>query len=180
MARNIFLILFIFFCSQGQASFSCNLTKLLGHEKLAGNSQFWEDLGKIKHTDSELEKLIQMHAPDLLTVAPTAGTAANIVRRAFVVNKSVEKSLAKIKSTNAYKRYEEFLDIITDPNKGLDALSKTKPGLDANGAKAGWKHETLRENKNHHTVRLDDGNRLLFEVRPDGVHILDMGNHVSH
>ena len=69
---------------------------------------------------------------------------------------------------------------MTDPTKGLDALSKKKPGADAMGAKSGWKHETLKENKDRHTIRLDDGTRLLFEIRDGIVNIQDVGTHVTH
>ncbi len=169
----------ILFSNIAQATFSCNFAKMLGHPDLAGNAQFWQKMSGIKHTDDELKSLIQAHAPHLLKTSEAVAAVA-LVKKPFQIHKAAEKFLNSEGKTNVRKKYDEFLDIMTDPNKGLRTISTSKPGSEVLDAKSGWHHKTLQEDKNKHTVRLDSGKRILFEIRNGELHILDIGNHVTH
>ena len=174
------LIIFLILIGNiAQAAFSCKLAKMLSQPELAGNAEFWQKMSGIKHTDDELKSLIKTHAPHLLNTTETVATVA-LIRKPFQVHKAAEKFLNSEGKTNVRKKYDEFLDIMTDPIKGLRAISTTKPGSEALDAKNGWHHKTLQGDKNQHTIRLDSGKRILFEIRNGELHILDVGNHVSH
>ncbi len=167
------------FASEVKASFSCRMTKLLAEKSLADNPEFWSDFAKLKHTDQELESLIRKYAPELLQSSPEK-LAVSPKRIPFQVHHGAERALGKNKNGKIYKKYEEFLDLMTDPKRGLKDISTTAPGANAEGVKSGWHHKTLLEDKNKHTVRLDSGTRVLFEIRDGELHILDIGNHVTH
>lgn len=173
------LIFLLLLGDNAQAAFSCNLAKLLSRPELAENAQFWQKMSGIKHTDDELKNLIQAHAPHLLNIPQEVATTA-VVRKPFRIHKPAEKFLNSEGKTNIRKKYEEFMDLMTDPNKGLRSISSGRPGGEALDAKNGWHHKTLQENKDKHTVRLDGGTRILFEIRNGELHVLDVGKHVTH
>lgn len=179
MQGKLIAILLLFFYSTAHSSFSCKLSKLLSHDSLASNSKFWDELSKIKHTDSDLEKLIQKHSPALLKTSDVPAVVTKS-RLPFHVHKTAEHAFGNDKNSKQFKRYEEFLDIMTDPSRGLNSISNSRAGAAVTDVKSGWNHKTLKENKNHHSVRLSDGSRILFEIRNGELHILDVGKHVTH
>ncbi len=178
MALRLFIFL-ILVGNLAQGSFSCKLSKLLSQPELANNAEFWQKMSGIKHTDDELKNLIKAYAPILLS-ASEAVVGVAIVRKPFQVHKAAEKFLNSEGKTNVRKKYDEFLDIMTDPNKGLRAISTTKPGSEVQDIKNGWHHKTLQGKKDQHTVRLDLSRRVLFEIRNGELHVLDVGNHITH
>lgn len=165
---SLVVILLLCLANPVQASFSCRMAQMLGDEKIATNPQFWNELAKIKHNDAELEKLITKYAPELLQ---TEKKAFIVARQEFKIQKPAEKTLAGIKNSTIYKNYEEFLDIITDPKKGLQSLYDN-PGR--------WAHKKLKMNRDQHTVRLNDGYRVLFEVKDGIVNVLDISMEITH
>ncbi|MFZ3228733.1 MAG: hypothetical protein WA160_00915 [Pseudobdellovibrio sp.] len=87
------------------------------------------------------------------------------------MSKASEKAMEKLKNANVYKNYEEFLDIVTDPNKGLSALYN-QPGR--------WRYEKLKTNGSQHTIRLNDSYRVLFEIEANEVKIIEVSKTVTH
>ena len=147
----------------------CKIASLLNHPSLAGNEKFWEDFAKLaKHDDKSIEDLIKKHANELLESSTAAAQTARKAEKSFTMNHRAEKAMEKLTAVSQ-KRFDEFISIVNE--KGLQGLYEQPKK---------WHFERLQMNRNLHTVRLDDGQRVLFEIIAGRVNILDIGRHVTH
>lgn len=143
---------------------------LFKHPSLAQNAEFWEKLSVLKKTDNRaIEDLIRQMAPEVLqTSTGAAQTIVSNTKEVFSLNKKAEKAREKLSKINQ-RHFDEFVQVLTEKGpKGLYEQPKR------------WHYEKLTDSKTLHTVRLDDGNRVLFEIKDGVAHILDIGNHITH
>lgn len=148
----------------------CQLSKLMAHPSLAENDQFWMALGKIdSHNDRAVRELIQKFSPEVLQ---TSGAVTHSVKQvsniAIEVAKKADKDLKKLSQINK-KHYDEFLKTINEG--GMQELYNN-PGK--------WHYEKLKMDNSLHTVRLNDGVRVLFKEENGVISVLEIGSHVTH
>ena len=172
MRSVISLTLLILFFGSESWAINCKLAQFFNHPSLANNAEFWQKLGTINAADDRaVEALIRQFGPDALSAASTQSTRAVATnsKEVFRLKSKAEKAKDKLSKINK-RHFDEFIQVVTD--EGTNVLySRPKR----------WHYEKLQSNKNQHTVRLDDGVRVLFEIGDDGVlNILDMGSHVTH
>jgi mRNA-degrading endonuclease RelE of RelBE toxin-antitoxin system len=165
-------IFFLILLSVSIASFAmdCDLAKAINHPSLVQKSDFWERLSAINPKDNvAIRKLISEYSNDALATASQASqSVARVSAVAIETSHRAEKAIAKLAGTNI-KHYDDFLKVMNE--KGVQGFYEN-PGK--------WHYERLKMNREHHTVRLDQGYRVLFEVENGQVRVLDIGRHITH
>jgi mRNA-degrading endonuclease RelE of RelBE toxin-antitoxin system len=149
----------------------CRLVTLMNDPKVASSSEFWDKLSKLKKNDDKaieaLLKEYRVEATIAENAAKASGSVASIGEK-FQLSNKAEKARAKLTKINQ-KHFDEFIEVINE---------KGPQGLYENPKR--WHYEKLRKDRDQHTIRLDSGNRVLFNIKDGQVNILDMGNHITH
>ena len=171
MWQKIKNILMIIILSTSAFAMNCKLAKSLNHPTLLNNSEFWDAFGKIDSNDSyALENLIKKYSPEALSEVETKKKTSNTQssKEVFSINSKAEKAIAKLTQINQ-RHFDEFIALITE--KGTQGLYEQPKR---------WHYEKLKGSGGEHTVRLDQGYRVLFKINDGVVSILDVGNHITH
>ena len=159
--------------AQQTFSMNCELAKAINHPNLSQNSDFWEKLYKIepKDGDAAIKKLIYEYAPEAL------GSSHAITNRGVAAAKvtidiahKAEKEIGKLSKANI-GHYDEFLKTI---NENGSHGFRSNPGK--------WHYEKLPSyGSDAHSVRLDGGMRVLFDVEKDGsIMVRAVNNTIGH
>jgi len=151
----------------------CDLAKLMAKPDLANNAKFWEELGQIDQKNRRaVQTLIDKHSEIPTPPASATATVQTRISSAKIqvdTTRKADKAIAKL-DQNAKKHYDEFLKIVNE--EGPQALHNNQNR---------WRYKKIPEvGSNAHSVKLDTGGRVLFEVDGNSVRILDVGNHVTH
>jgi len=168
--KILFFILFFFYA----ASFAmdCDLAKAINHSSLVQKSDFWERLSAINPKDNNaIRKLISEYSNDALATATQATqSAARVSAAAIETSHKAEKAIVKLAGANV-KHYDDFLKVINE--KGVRGFYDN-PGK--------WHAEKLPQyGPLAHSIRLDGGYRVLFDVAKDGaVLVREVSNKVAH
>lgn len=173
LVRLIVTFLFIF---KFQASASCLLSDAMKDPKLSGNSEFWEDYSKLSAKgnvpDKDLQNLITKHSKQssLNTENKTSPSISNQAYR-LNINSQAKKDISRL-SKNLKDKMDDFMDIAVQKD-GLKKI-RDNPGS--------WRLEKVIENrKTYHTVRLNDGYRVLFDYDSSGeLKIFSVSKSVTH
>ncbi len=166
--NKVFTIL-LFCFSVASFAMDCDLAKAINHPSLASNSVFWERLSLVNPKDNvAIKKLITEYSAEALPSTQSLQAVTRVSASALETSHKAEKAIAKLTGTNI-KHYDDFLKILNE--KGVQGFYEN-PGK--------WHYERLKMNREHHTVRLDQGYRILFEVENGQVRILDIGRHITH
>lgn len=155
-ARIVLPILILIIPFSTPAVGGCLITEALKDPRLATNPQFWDDYARLTNskltTENEVDSLIKKYkiaAPE----APTA-TAQFNPSKSFKIQHKAEKEIEQLPQ-NLRQKVDEFISIATTPN-GLNELFNN-PGR--------WHFEKLPQfGDKAHSVRLNDGYRILFDV----------------
>jgi plasmid maintenance system killer protein len=161
-------ILLLFFHLSAAAS-SCLLSEALKDPALSNNAKFWEEYGQLspkdQNSDLALKALIEKFKSTQGTVPASAPTsvASNTVADNKALSLSVDhKAEKEIKhlQPGLKKKVDEFLDVALKPG-GIQEI-RSNPGR--------WHYEKLPEfGPNAHSVRLNAGYRVLFDLDGDNI-----------
>lgn len=171
---KIFVLLLFLLATELAFSIDCELAKKLGHPSLANNKQFWQEFEKINSEDVvALKKLLEKHIPNapagtLVSQGVSTLRITEYAKSVVSFSSTGRKAVQKLNSLEM-KKVDQFLKIINE--SGLQGL-RDNPGK--------WGYKQLKRNVDEHTIRIDDGSRLLFEIKNGEIKILDAGNHVTH
>lgn len=146
-----------------QASESCLLNEALKDPTIANNPQFWEDYAKINSSKLSSEKEIELLVAKykLSLKATTKPTAEFNPSRKVNIQHKAEKEIQHLPK-NLHQKLDEFISTATGPHGLKDLLDN--PGR--------WHYEKLPQfGSKAHSVRLNDGYRVLFDVTDDGIEI---------
>ncbi len=169
--NRIISILVLSFFSVAQA-IDCDLAKLIAKPELASNAKFWEELGQIDQKNRRsIQSFIEKYSEKEILKNPitTVERVTAAIKIQVDTTREADKAIAKL-NQNAKKHYDEFLKIVNE--EGPQALHKNQNR---------WRYKKIPEvNSKTHSVKLDTGGRVLFEVDGNSVRILDVGNHVTH
>lgn len=162
---------FLFLFSIQTFALDCSLAEKFNDPKLAGNSKFWDELGKLKdQSDDAVADLIKKHDPQFHYGSAAKTSTSFAIPTSFNVSKKVEKAL-KLLSPAQKRNFEEFVQTVS--GKGGAKALYDNPGK--------WHYEKLYQYGGASSVRLDQGMRVLFKADADGVvDIIDMGKHIGH
>lgn len=160
-----FLIIFsVCVCTLlAQASESCLLNEALKDPTIANNPQFWEDYAKINSSKLSSEKEVELLLAKYKLSANTATTSATEFSpsRKINIQHKAEKEIQHLPK-NLHQKLDEFISTATGPHGLKDLLDN--PGR--------WHYEKLPQfGSKAHSVRLNDGYRVLFDVTDDGIEI---------
>lgn len=167
-------IFFLILLSISFASFAmdCDLAKAINHPSLVQKSDFWERLSALNPKDNTaIRKLISEYSNDALATATRATqSAARVSAAAIETSHKAEKAIVKLAGANV-KHYDDFLKVINE--KGVRGFYDN-PGK--------WHAEKLPQyGPLAHSIRLDGGYRVLFDVAKDGaVLVREVSNKVAH
>lgn len=166
-------ILFFILCliSVATSAMDCDLAKAINHPSLANSEEFWVRLSAINPKDDfALKKLITSYSPDALGSGQAAQRVARISSAAVETSHKAEKAIVKLVGINK-KHYDDFLKTVNE--KGVQGFYDN-PGK--------WHYEKLPQYGEHaHSIRLDGGNRVLFDVEKDGsILVREVSNKVGH
>ncbi len=166
-------IIFLILLSVSIANFAmdCDLAKAINHPSLVQKSDFWERLSAINPKDNvAIRKLISEYSNDALASAQAVQSVARVSAAAIETSHKAEKGIVKLTAINT-KHYDEFLKMINE--KGVH-------GFYSNPNK--WHAEKLPQyGPLAHSIRLDGGYRVLFDVAKDGsVLVREVSNKIGH
>lgn len=164
MFGKVIIVISVLTCTiLAQASDSCLLNEALKDPGIANNPQFWEDYAKINSSklssEKEVELLLEKYKLSLKSATTT--TAEFSPSRKLNVQHKAEKEILHLPK-NLHQKLDEFIATATAPHGLKDLLDN--PGR--------WNYEKLPQFGNKaHSVRLNDGYRVLFDVTDDGIEI---------
>lgn len=151
---------------------NCDLAAKLNHPNLSQNEKFWEEFSQLSnHDDKNVAQLLSKYeipATAIGRAAPSAVATANVTREAFTTHHRVEKAVRKLNTVNQ-RHYDDFIKVINE--RGVQGLYD-QPGR--------WHFEKIKQMPGAHTVRLDQGTRVLFKIDNGVIQILDVGSHITH
>lgn len=159
-----------------QASASCLLSDAMKDPKLSGNSEFWEDYSKLSAKgnvpDKDLQQLITKHTQQNSSVSNdkiSSGAVGQAYR--LNINSQAKKDISRL-SKNLKDKMDDFMDLAVQKD-GLKKI-RDNPGS--------WRLEKVIENRRtYHTVRLNDGYRVLFDYDSSGeLKIFSVSKSVTH
>lgn len=163
----------LFFITVQASALDCRLAEKFNDPKLANNSKFWDDLGKLSdQSDDAVADLIKKHDPQFnfkTSSTVSTGSAGFSMPQSFSVSKKSEKALKQLTSSQR-KNFEEFIETVGGKD-GAKALYNS-PGK--------WHYEKLKQYGGVSSIRLDQGMRVLFKADANGVEIIDIGKHIGH
>ncbi len=166
--KRISIFFIMIFVSVVASAMNCRVAQMLNHPSISSNDEFWNEFGKLeKPDDRTVEALIQKYSTAATAPASFAAKVAPLVD-SFTLSHKAEKAQAKLNPINQ-KHFDEFIKVINE--KGPQGLYEQPKK---------WHFEKLKVHSEQHTVRLDSGYRVLFEVKDGTVHVLDIGNHITH
>ncbi len=160
----------VIFFSVAASAMNCRVAQMLNHPSISSNDEFWNEFGKLeKPDDRTVEALIQKYSVTAAAAPPRVlATKPTSFNESFTLTHKAEKAQAKLNPINQ-KHFDEFIKLINE--KGPQGLYEQPKK---------WHFEKLKTHSVQHTVRLDSGYRVLFEVKEGMVHVLDIGNHITH
>ena len=144
------------------ASQLCTLNDILKDPAISQNADFWEAYSKKngKLSETELQELANKYRG--LSEArpqPSSATSSFKERASLKVDHQAQKEVRKL-PPKLQDKFDEFLDSVQGA-EGIQALY-SNPGR--------WHYEKVKEHGPHaHTVRLNDGYRVLFDFDEQGV-----------
>jgi len=162
-SKIIFVVFILTNSLVAKASDNCILSAALKDPKIANNPQFWNDYAKINSSklssDKEVELLLEKYKLSLQS-APNSRAEFSPSRK-FNIQHKAEKEIQHLPK-NLHQKLDEFIATAT-ASKGLKDL------LDNPGR---WHYEKLPQfGSKAHSVRLNDGYRVLFDVTDDVIEI---------
>ncbi len=168
--KKILLILSLTFSLSANA-LDCRLADKFNDPKLANNTQFWNDLGKLSdQSDDAVAALIKKHDPQFKFSGSNSVVDKTFsIPSSFSVSKKSEKAI-KLLTSSQQKNFEEFIKTVSGKD-GAKALYNN-PGK--------WHYEKLKQYGGASSIRLDQGMRVLFKADGDAIEILDVGKHIGH
>lgn len=157
---SLLIFIILLFLNSAQAEKECLLSKAMSNPRIMSNEQFWNEysvaIAQGKDSDTVLKHMMAKYkdAPD---------TAVQIIAPSF--KKSIAMSLEKRAKKDVdhlpvhlKEKFDEFLNEVTRPG-GLKNLY-SNPGR--------WHYEKLKATE-HHTIRLNKGYRVLFDIKDDQI-----------
>jgi len=174
--KKIYLILFLIIFSPLNllAGLRCDLLKHLDNPTLYNNQKFWDEYaalsGNGKLNDRTLTELLKKNGVDASPpAAPVASLSAEVNNRFnFSTTKRADKEISGL-APSIRKHYEEFLGIMVD-RSGIKKLY-ANPGK--------WRMEEMHT-KDHYTVRLSEGIRVLFKMENNDLTVLQVNADKIH
>lgn len=157
--KKIISLLLILNISVAQAA-KCLLAEALKNPQLASNEQFWKEYSQLADagnaSDKELEALLKKYNATL----ENQTSQAPVLKPSMKISiKPAEKEISKLPS-HLREKVEEFLKTVSGPD-GIQEIHNN-PGR--------WHLEkTPQFGPNAHTIRLNDGYRVMFDIEPDQV-----------
>lgn len=164
---TVFIITLSAWCSD------CFLNEALKNPELNSNPKFWEELSRIsrkgKPSDGEVQSLINQYTSLGAKISEPTNVGSFQKSLSIFVHSKAEKEINSLPK-NLKARVDEFLQLATKPG-GMKEL-RENPGR--------WHLEKLKAGNNSHTVRLNDGYRVLFEHDSEGLRILRVNREQIH
>ncbi len=178
MGFKTFISSLVLIPSLAFAGLSCEMSKLLQNASQSGKlgDRFWQDYARASQNgigDRELSTLMQKHGVSIPKSESTGRRASDILPSPRVrpqINKTVYKDIDRLPPVLKQK-YAEVVENLTKDPSGA-SFYKT-PGK--------WHFEKLPRYGNHaHSVRLDSGYRVLFDIRNGVATIRQVDKTVGH
>lgn len=196
--QAIKLLLILLFFHFPALAIDCRLAEMLRHPSIAKNDEFWKEFTTLDVVDDKaLKALLKKYTDhfgqepkteskaDSKTTAQTESKAGKASKspiqssthakkpqksavQPFSMSRTAEKALEKQNAKNK-AHFDDFLKTINE--EGTQALYD-KPKK--------WQFKKTKGTTDKHTVRLDVGTRVLFEIKDGKIKILDIGNHINH
>lgn len=143
----------------------CGLEVALRNPKVANNSEFWQDYAKLKSTEDGqavaalLKKYGVDHTPDLPVGNAPVGAVSSQKSLRIDIDRKAGKEISGL-PPNLKGKVDEILSTLAKPG-GIQEI-RNNPGR--------YHYEKLSQFGNKaHSVRLNDGYRILFDLDDTGV-----------
>lgn len=149
----------------------CDLARAINHPSLASNPEFWERLAELNPKNNvAVKSLILEYSKEALAPSTQTASLKKISAATINISHEAENKAAKLSKINS-QHYDQFLATLNE--NGLQGL-KDNPGK--------WHLEKLPQyGPNARSIRLDIGNRVLFDIEKDGSYtIRRIDNKVGH
>lgn len=172
LSKVFYFILIVIACVPTWAS-ECLLNEALKNPALNSNPKFWEDLSQLsekgKPSDDQVTALIARHGGKVeRTSGPSSEGSFLKKPTSLSVAHKAEKEIHALPK-NLRAKVDEFLEIALKSG-GMQEI-RENPGR--------WHLEKLNGTKAH-TVRLNDGYRILFDYSDEGLKVLRVNREQIH
>ncbi len=178
MGFRLFASAFVLIPSLAFAGLSCEMSKLLQNATQSGKlgDRFWQDYARASQNgigDRELSSLMQKHGVSIPKSESSGRRATDISPSQRVrpqISKSAYKDIDRL-PPSLKQKYAEVVENLTKDPSGA-TFYKT-PGK--------WRFEKLPQYGSHaHSVRLDGGYRVLFDIRDGMASIRKVDKTIGH
>lgn len=167
MLSKVLFVILISIISVPAGATDCLLNQALKDPNLSSNPKFWEDLSQLsekgKPSDQAVKALIARHGGhiDGSDTRTNAGAPSFNKPVSLIMDHKAEKEIHALPK-NLKSKVDEFLEVALKPG-GMHELHEN-PGR--------WHLEKIvQEGNKAHTVRLNDGYRILFDYSDDGLKV---------
>lgn len=166
MGLRFVILTFLFFPCLSLAGFSCEMSKALQEASGSGKlgDDFWQEYAQLSQKgigDRELNTLLQKHGAGMPAATNMGRRATDIIDTPRIrpqVEKTALKDIDRL-TPSLRQKYAEVVEQLTLDPTGKSFYSQ--PGR--------WNFERIKQfGPNAHSVRLDGGYRVLFDLK-DGV-----------
>lgn len=160
-SKALFLIILVLFETSWAGK--CFLENSLSDPALKNNTEFWIEITKLRETgkynDFHIQELIAKHGGSRTESTSVKVANASVKTVPIEIHKKAQKEIARLPK-HLKKHFDEFMELATTP-EGLKNLQQNRNK---------WNYEKLAQFGDHaHSVRLNDGYRVLFDKTDTGI-----------
>lgn len=174
MLARVFGVVLLFLSLQASAV-ECLMNAALKDPELSANSAFWDDYAKLaakgEPSAKDMQALVEKYKPSAGSApveraqAPSttsgSSSSAPLISNTYNIQHRAEKDIKKL-NKDLQQDVDEFLTIATRPG-GFKEI-QNNPGK--------WRYEQVGQfGKEAHTVRLNGGYRILFDLDKKSHHL---------